>query len=319
MLDQFDRPIRYMRLSITDRCNLRCRYCMPRDVPPAHPEDTLTYDELYRVAAAAVGLGITRFKITGGEPLVRSGCVEFMARLKALPGVEQVTLTTNGLLLAPLAARLAGIGLDGVNISLDAADRPAYAAITGADALDTVLHAIDACLAAGLKTKVNSVLLPGCEARLVPLACLAAARPLDVRFIELMPIGAGARIPGPRREQALAILRARWPDLRPVAEQRGNGPARYYASQALAGRIGMIDALSRRFCQSCNRVRLTSRGLLKPCLCYGEGVDLRAVLRTDPAALPAALRRAVWQKPRAHCFEDAAAITEQQSMNAIGG
>ncbi len=318
MVDQFGRTIDYMRLSITGRCNLRCRYCMPNGVVPAAHSDVLTYEELLRVAAAGVELGITKFKVTGGEPLARLGCVDFIARLKAMPGVEQVTLTTNGVLLAPIVPRLAEIGIDGVNVSLDAPNRETFAAITGFDVLPQVLDSIDGLLAAGIKTKLNCVLLPGCEGRLVPLARFAQ-RGLDVRFIEVMPIGAGGLSNGPSRDEALDILRREWPDLHEVDERRGNGPAHYYASAELTGRIGMIDAVSHKFCAQCNRVRLTSTGLLKPCLCYGEGADLRAVLRERPGELKESLRAAIYGKPQAHCFDCTEHITEQKAMSQIGG
>ena len=318
MVDQFGRTIDYMRLSITDRCNLRCRSCMPIGVVPVAHADVLTYEEFLRVAAAGIELGITKFKVTGGEPLARLGCVDFIARLKALTGVEQVTLTTNGVLLAPIVPRLAEIGIDGVNVSLDAPDRETFTAITGFDKLYQVLDSIDALLGLGIKTKLNCVLLPGCEGRLVPLARFAGWG-LDVRFIEVMPIGAGAADSGPRRDEALDILRREWPNLHEVDERRGNGPAHYYASAALTGRIGMIDAVSHKFCANCNRVRLTSTGLLKPCLCYGEGADLRTVLRERPEELEAALRAAIYGKPQAHCFECAGDITEQLAMSQIGG
>ena len=318
MVDQFGRTIDYMRLSITDRCNLRCRYCMPDGVVPVAHTDVLTYEEFLRVAAAGVELGVTRFKVTGGEPLARLGCVDFIARLKAMPGVEQVTLTTNGVLLGPVIPRLAELGIDGVNVSLDAPDRDTFAAITGFDALPQVLDSIDGLPAAGIKTKLNCVLLPGCGERLVPLARFAQ-RGLDVRFIEVMPIGAGRPGSGPSRDEALDILRREWPDLREVDERRGNGPAHYYASAALPGRIGMIDAVSHKFCASCNRVRLTSTGLLKPCLCYGEGADLRTILRERPEKLQEALRAAIYGKPQAHCFDCAWDITEQRAMSQIGG
>lgn len=318
MVDQFGRTIDYMRLSITDRCNLRCRYCMPDGVVSVAHADVLTYEELLQVAAAGVELGVTKFKVTGGEPLARLGCVDFIARLKALPGVEQVTLTTNGVLLSPIVPRLVEISIDGVNVSLDAPDRETFAAITGFDELNQVLDSIDGLLAAGIRTKLNCVLLPGCEGRLVPLARFAM-RGLDVRFIEVMPIGGGAAGFGASRDEALAVLRREWPDLHEVDERRGNGPARYYASAALTGRIGMIDAVSHKFCAQCNRVRLTSTGLLKPCLCFGEGADLRTVLRERPGELKEALRAAVYGKPQTHCFECAERITEQKAMSQIGG
>lgn len=271
------------------------------------------------MARAAVELGVAKFKVTGGEPLVRLGCVDFLRRLKALKGVEQVTLTTNGLLLEPLLPQLADMGLDGVNISLDAADRDSFARVTGSDRLDDVLRAIDACAASGIRTKLNCVLLKDCEERLVPLALFARDRPIDVRFIEVMPIGMGACSKGPDIETAMRVLRTRWPDLRPVEEKRGNGPARYYASGTLTGRIGVIAAMSRKFCADCSRVRLTSAGVLKPCLCYSAGTDLRTVIRKRPQKLTAALRQAIEQKPEAHCFDDAASVTEQKTMNQIGG
>ena len=175
-------------------------------------------------------------------------------------------------------------------------------------------------MAAGIRTKLNCVLLPGCEERLPAMAAFAQGQPVDVRFIEVMPIGEGARHPGPTQEQALAILRRRWPDLRPVEENRGNGPAHYYASADLVGRIGMIDAVSHKFCAGCNRVRLTSTGVLKPCLCYGEGADLRAVLRGGvPGELKQVLAAAIWNKPQAHCFDSGARITERKNMSEIGG
>ena len=320
MRDRFDRDIDYIRFSITDRCNLRCQYCMPQGVPLGCHQDLLTFEEFLQVAQAAVELGVTRFKVTGGEPLVRRGCLDFLRRLKALPGVEQVTLTTNGVLLAPLVPALKEMGLDGVNISLDDPTPAGFRAITGFDLLPPVLEGLSACVAAGLRTKLNCVLLPGCEGRLPAMAAFAQDQPVDVRFIEVMPIGEGARHPGPTQEQALAILRQRWPDLHPVEEVRGNGPAHYYASAGLVGRIGMIDAVSHKFCAGCNRVRLTSTGVLKPCLCYGEGADLRAVLRgSAPGELKQVLAAAIWNKPQANCFDSGASITEHKNMSEIGG
>ena len=235
-----------------------------------------------------------------------------------VPGVEAVTLTTNGAVLAGETPRLAGLGIDGVNVSLDAADRETFAAITGFDRLDRVMEGIDALLAARVPAKLNCVLLPDSLGRLIPLARFAE-KGIDVRFIEVMPVGAGGALPGPRWEEALAVLRREWPDLRPVEERRGSGPARYYASGKLQGRIGSIAALSCRFCGSCNRVRLTSTGRLKPCLCYGEGTDLRTVLREQPQALLPALRAAILEKPAAHCFGQAGGVTERLSMGQIGG
>lgn len=322
MLDSFGREITYLRLSITDRCNLRCRYCMPEDgvLPTAH-DDLLRYEELLRIAAAAVSLGIDRFKVTGGEPLVRRGCVDFIQHLKELPGVKQVTLTTNGLLLPPLLDELCAAGLDGVNISLDTLDNLQYQQLTRrAHTANEVLDTVRLC-AARLPTKVNAVLLPKTADQLIPLAELAQTLSIDVRFIERMPLGAGENDQTIRADAALDRLRARWPDLTPVNQPRGNGPARYFHTPDMQGCLGLIDAVSHSFCDRCNRLRLTSTGLLKPCLCYEQGVELRPLLRggADEAALRDAIRAAILQKPAAHCFQQRESITEHKSMNQIGG
>ena len=323
MRDALGREINYMRLSVTDRCNLRCRYCMPAEgVPPTAHGDILRYEELLRVAQAAVSLGIDRFKVTGGEPLVRRGITDFIRSLKSLPGVRQVTLTTNGLLLPSLLDGLLDAGLDAVNISLDTRDNAQYQFITrSSHTADEVLHTIRLC-AGRLPTKINAVLLPETAAQLIPLAQLAEELPVDVRFIERMPLGAAdiGAAESVHRE-VIDRLHAVWPDLAPVQERRGNGPARYYASSGLRGCIGLIEAVSHAFCASCNRVRLTSTGLLKPCLCYETESDLKPLLRggADDATLRDAIEQAVRGKPAAHCFAERQAVTERKSMNQIGG
>ena len=323
MLDQYGRKIDYLRISVTDRCNLRCRYCMPEPVSAVQHADILRYEEILRICRAAAELGITKFKVTGGEPLVRAGCVDFITALKAQPGTEQVTLTTNGLLLEANLDALTEAGLDGVNISFDSPDNARFRRITGytGDGADTLLHVLDACCAKGLNTKINAVLLEETEADAPALAAIAAKLPVDVRFIELMPIGFGTAMKRVSPEDILAALKERWLDLAPTDEKRGNGPAHYYKSAALLGRIGFIDAVSHKFCAECNRVRLTSTGRLKPCLCYADSADLRALIRggcTDDE-LKEALRAAVYAKPRAHCFGTDAAVTEKHMMSQIGG
>lgn len=323
MKDQFDRNIDYMRISITDRCNLRCAYCMPRDIRKKEHEEILTYEEILRICRAAVTLGIAKFKITGGEPLVRRGCVPFMQSLKELPGSAQVTLTTNGILLAGYLDTLADCGIDGINISIDSLDAKKYKELTGCAGAEVakVLAALERGASLGLRMKVNAVLLDQTEEDLTALASIAARHPIDVRFIELMPIGEGRARKGMPIGQALKILRCSWPDLAPTSETRGNGPARYYRSRGLLGRIGCIDALSHAFCGGCNRVRLTSTGYLKPCLSYEEGTDLRALLRggaTDDE-LCLTLQNGIYCKPRAHSFLDKSGATEHRNMNQIGG
>ena len=321
MIDQFGRTIDYMRISVTDRCNLRCKYCMPEPFDWLSHSEILSYEEILRIAQAAIRLGITYFKVTGGEPLVRKDIVQFIGRLRALPGCKAVTLTTNGVLLGELAQPLKQAGLDAVNISLDTPDADRYAQISGVDALPKVMQGIDAALDAGLKTKLNCVLLQDTKDQVVALAELAEHRPLDVRFIELMPIGEGMQGGGFSPQQARACLLQRWPDLHPINEQRGYGPARYEASEKLMGRIGWIDAVSHGFCEQCNRVRLTCTGQLKPCLCYESGTDLRALIRSGAGeeTLYKALQQAIYKKPSAHCFAQQDEITENRIMAQIGG
>lgn len=323
MLDRFGRNIEYMRVSITEKCNLRCRYCMPngKDCPTC--DDTLSRAELLRICCAAVSLGVTKFKITGGEPLMRRDCVEIIKDIKSTPGVEEVTLTTNALYLAPLLPALVSAGVDGINISLDSLTPERYARITGAapTMLSHTLDTIDACCKFGIKTKVNCVLLNETSDEVTALARLAKDKSLDVRFIELMPIGLGAHTERTDPDTALAAIQEMWPQIHPTGEKRGNGPAHYYEIPGFKGKIGFIDAVSHKFCSECNRVRLTSTGLLKPCLCYGESTDLKAVIRSgaDDEALCTALSRAIYSKPRAHCFDTRENITETHMMSQIGG
>lgn len=320
MTDGYGRTVRYLRISLTDRCNLRCRYCMPAEgVTLCRHEDVLRYEEIVQIARAALACGIDTFKLTGGEPLVRRGVPALVRDLKALPGTRQVTLTTNGLLLADQLDALVEAGLDAVNISLDTLDAGQYRALTRREVSPAVaLWAVRAA-ARRLPVKVNAVLLPETADQWLPLAALAADPGVDVRFIEQMPIGRGEASPALTADKVLAVLRTRWPALAPCGDRRGNGPARYYAAPGLAGRIGCIDAVSHRFCACCDRLRLTCTGTLRPCLCYDDGVDLRALVRSgaDVPALCAAFQAAVAAKPEGHCF--AAGHGSEQTMNQIGG
>ena len=320
MTDQYGRQVRYLRISLTDRCNLRCRYCMPEQgVDLCAHADLLRYEEIVDIARAALDCGIDTFKLTGGEPLVRRGVPVLVAALKALPGTRQVTLTTNGLLLGEQLDALVAARLDAVNVSLDTLDETQYHTLTRrAFAPGAVVDTVRAA-ARRLPAKINAVLLPETADQWLPLARLAADPGVDVRFIEQMPIGKGEADPGLAGDKVLAVLRQAWPDLAPCHEPRGNGPAHYYKSAGLTGRIGFIDAVSHRFCASCNRLRLTCTGMLRPCLCYDDGTDLRALLRggAGPDELKKAVEQAIAAKPQGHCF--GAGHGSRQTMNRIGG
>ena len=326
MLDQFGRTIDYMRVSITDRCNLRCRYCMPDGISLVSMREIMTYEEIVETCAAAVRLGIRNFKITGGEPLSRLGCAGLITSLKKVTGVEQVTMTTNGVLLKKYLPELLAAGLDAVNISLDTLDPAKFERITGRNMLSEVLDSIDAALNSGLRTKINVVLQQGVnDDEWFRLASLAEYKMLDVRFIEMMPIGYGKNVTGISNDILRARFSASFPEIEIDPSVHGNGPAEYVRIPGWMGSIGFISAIHGKFCGSCSRVRLTSRGRLKPCLCYGETIDLLPVLRAGTAgterkeALTAALREGIFRKPGQHCFENPEMVTETARMADIGG
>lgn len=329
MQDRFNRTINYMRVSITDRCNLRCRYCMPEGIDLVPMSHILTYEQIEDICRAAAELGISRLKITGGEPLVRLGAPALIGRLKEIPGIEQVTMTTNGVLLGQYLPDLLAAGLDAVNISLDTLRRERYREITGRDELPAVLNSMEAALQTELKVKINAVLQQGMnDDEWRDLAELARDRAADVRFIEIMPIGSGRRLPGVSNPELLSRLRELYPSITEDGEQHGNGPAVYYRIPGWRGSVGFISAMHGRFCGSCNRVRLTSQGKLKPCLCYGDTVDLMPLLKEQKgdkngesltAVLREAIRKAIRNKPEQHCFEAEDGITESAKMVSIGG
>lgn len=321
MRDSYGRTINYLRISITEQCSLSCRYCRPEhaDLSSSHP--LMTFDEILAAARAAAALGIQAVKITGGEPLCRTGCPDLIRRLKKIPGIRQVTMTTNGLLVPRYRNELLDAGLDGINISLDTLDEEQFHSITRRNfPLSQVLRAVRDC-SLKLPTKINAVLLPETENQLIPLARLACSLPVDVRFIEQMPLG-GQQQSGVSCScgSVLSRLKAEWPELSPVSEPRGNGPAVYFSAPEFLGSVGLIEAVSHSFCSGCNRIRLTSSGQLKPCLCYGDSIDLMPALKTgNEKELLSLFQRAVKAKPKAHCFLQASEISEHRYMSQIGG
>lgn len=308
MQDGYGRKIEYLRVSVTDRCNLRCVYCMPAEGVPSVPhEEILTYDEICRFCGIAAGLGISRIKLTGGEPLVRKNLHVLVKKLKETPGVEQVTLTTNGILLRDQLAGLTAAGLDAVNISLDTLDEEKYTLVTRGGRLADAAQGIEAALASpGLPVKINCVpLQDGSDEDIVRLAELAGEHPLEVRFIEMMPIGMGKEFQGRGANEIKKLLESRFGKSLPCGKTLGNGPARYVEFQGFQGRIGFISALTHKFCRTCNRLRLTPEGMLKPCLQYGDGFDIKKLLRNGASdeQIAETVRAAVLDKPACHQFE----------------
>lgn len=328
LLDGFARRIRYLRVSVTDRCNYRCTYCMPEELGKEisfEPRSAvLTFEELERTVAVFARLGVRKVRLTGGEPTVRRGIVELVARMRAVPGIEQVVMTTNGHLLAELAMPLAEAGLSAINVSLDTLDPERFRALTGRGELARVLAGIDAAVAAGLRVKTNAVALAGVnDGELVALVKDAWARGATPRFIEHMPMSDGQLFGGASELSARAIRTALEADLGPL-EATGNrasdaGPARYL--RATGGEVGIISAMTEHFCDDCNRLRLTATGDLHACLGHDDAISLRDVLRgggTD-ADLVAAISGAVTGKRAGHVFEINGTGAPRKHMIGIGG
>jgi len=323
--------VTYMRISVTDRCNERCAYCLPHDIAIEWlPRgQILTFEEILRVARVATSLGVSKFRITGGEPLVRKNVTEFIGELNKLPGATDIGLSTNGTLLAPLAHRLRASGVRKVNISLDTLDPKKYREISGQGQLADVLAGIEAARAVEFpQIKLNSVMMKGKnDDEILDLVEFAAEHRLTLRFIELMPVSTSEVLTEDNFisiGHARRIIETKY-DLVPIAEPpasvRGNGPALYYSPKGLPILIGFIGAMTNlHFCEACNKVRLTPDGKLRPCLGAHLEYDLKSVLR-DPLATDAVLRKVfvetIRNKPEQHEFRDN--YIPGRKMVAIGG
>lgn len=323
MLDQYGRVINYLRISVTDRCNLRCCYCMPEGVQDVGMENILTFEEIWEIVRTGVSLGITHIRITGGEPLVRKGCVDLIRGIREIPGVETITMTTNGVLLGNYAKQLKEVGVDSVNISLDTLDPEEFYKITGKRELQEVLAGIRAAKTAGLQVKLNAVNRK--ELDPLPLVRYAQKENLPLRFIEMMPVGYGKKYVGRSNEELRKTLTTVCGNQERITDREklsrmGSGPAVYYRFSDLKVPVGFISAIHGKFCDSCNRIRLTAEGYLKLCLCYDEGEDLRRVLREgEKENLRTIMEQTIFQKPAAHCFEHPEEMTETHEMVKIGG
>ena len=308
LVDAFQRRITYLRLSVTDRCDLRCSYCMPERMRFLQKKEVLSLEELHRLSLGFMARGVRKIRLTGGEPLVRRDMIDLVRALgrHVGEGLDEITLTTNGTQLARHADDLARAGVRRVNVSLDTLDPARFAQLTRRDALDQVLEGIAAAKDAGIAVKLNTVALKGVnEGALPALIAWAHMQGHAITLIETMPLGDidGERIDSYLPLDALrAQLEARW-TLTP-SNHRTGGPARYYDIAETGGRLGLITPLTQNFCGSCNRMRVTATGQLYPCLGGGAAVDLRAALRSDPGphALDAALDRALAVKPERHNF-----------------
>ena len=326
LADQFNRRITYLRVSVTDRCNLRCIYCMPEAGLPWIPKsEILSFEEIAEIVAAAASIGVRSIRLTGGEPLVRRDLHELVRRLAAIPGIDDIALSTNGLLLAQQIGPLRAAGLRRVIISLDTLDERRFFAIARRPGLDRVLEGIDAAIAHGLgPVKLNCVVMRGQNEDEIPaFAELTRKRPIYVRFIEVMPVEDNVELQRDAyvsSDEILERIRA-VAELRPVEGPGGNGPARYFAFEGAAGAVGVISPLSHDYCERCNRVRLSADGRLRLCLFGDHEIDLRTPLRAGAGReeIVNIFRDAMFIKPERHHLKLGEVSSQMRAFSEIGG
>ena len=323
LTDSYGRTINYLRISVTDRCNMRCVYCMPADGIPFIDHNTiLSYEDMLRIAETAVAVGIEKIRVTGGEPLVRRGILPFLTKLAAIPGLRQLVLTTNGLLLDEMAESLRRAGVQRLNISLDSLRPETFAAVTRGADLNRVLAGIDAAERAGFPIKINMVVMRGVnDQEVLDFAAMTLEKPVTVRFIEYMPAirsndWQSLVVPG---ETILERIGARFSMTR-LERETAAGPAKIFRIDGATGTIGVITPVSGHFCGECNRIRVTSVGRARSCLFSDAEYDLKPILASgDREALTEALRSVVARKPVRHFFSEEDPQHTPFTMAAIGG
>ncbi|HEX2923961.1 MAG TPA: GTP 3',8-cyclase MoaA [Chloroflexota bacterium] len=324
--DGFKRAINYMRISITDRCNLRCVYCMPAEGVPWLPhQDVLTFEEIERIVTATATAGMKKIRITGGEPLVRRGVVGLIERLSAIPGIDDVAMTTNAILMPQFADALVKAGLKRINVSLDTLRPERFASIARRDGLERVLKGIEAAERAGMAPiKINAVVLRGVnDDEIVDLARLTVDRPWHVRFIEAMPLGGNLSVEEQGFISADEILErlGEQEKLEESSGPNGSGPARYFKIPGARGTVGVISPMSHFFCGSCNRVRLSAEGMLRLCLFSDQEIDLRAPLRggASKEQIVEIFQKAIRTKPERHHLVVGQSNCSLRALSQIGG
>lgn len=333
LMDNWGREISYLRVSITDRCNYRCIYCKPEEQFEFIPhEEILRYEEIVDIIEEAVNLGVTKVRITGGEPLARKGVVDFIKKLREIKKLEDISLTTNGFFLSEYAEKLKDAGLNRVNISLDSLQEEKYKRITRGGSLEKALKGVDSALKAGLlPIKINTVLIRGTnDDEVEDFVRLTWRKPLNIRFIEFMP--SGEELKDNYRDKFISVLEikeslAEKYSFRPIDINSGNGPAKYYQIKGGQGTIGFITALSQHFCKTCNRMRLTSEGKLRPCLFSNMEVDIKQAIRnakTDDKIIRRKITRssiveAISIKPEGHKLNEKFSNRDSFKMSKIGG
>lgn len=326
MKDGLGRNINYLRISVTDRCNLRCRYCMPAEgIDKKGHLDMLTLEEIFEVVKVCAGLGTDKIRITGGEPLVRKGLVGLIEKITALESIKDIALTTNGVLLKEMAGDLKKAGLKRINVSLDTMDEKKYEYMTRGGNIKVVMEGMEEAVKVGLlPIKINAVLTKGFnEDEIGDFIRLTLNENIDVRFIELMPLGQAAGFAADHYLPNTVVLE-RFGELEPVDAVDKSSPARYYKLPGAKGRVGLINPISHKFCDYCNRIRLTADGKLKPCLHSNEEIDVRGILRDTKnndkyLSLQKAVSEAIRVKPEHHTLNDLYNKPIERDMYTIGG
>ena len=320
MKDKFNRDIDYLRISLTEACNLRCIYCMPEEEVCFKKDNGLTDEELKYLIDIFGDIGLKKIRFTGGEPLLRKSIVELVSKAKENK-IEKIALTTNGVLLHKYLDELINAGLNEINISLDSLNEEVFKKITRGGNLTYVLDSIKKAVNKGIKVKVNAVIVKGInDNEFLDLCKLSIDNKLDIRFIELMPIGEGVKYTGVSGKDLEKILKENF-NVEEEKRDMDNGPAFYYKINSAEGRVGFISALSNHFCESCNRIRITSDGELKQCLHFKSGLNLKNILREDNRReeIKEIIKKTIYDKPKGHRFIEDKKTEDDRFMFQIGG
>lgn len=313
LIDKYGRKIDYLRLSLTNKCNLSCIYC--RNKEDSYNDDVLDAQEIINFVGFAINNGIKKIKLTGGEPLLRKDFEYILKNIRAFKEIESLTLTTNGVMLKDSLPILKRYSVNPINVSIDTLNSEIYEKITGCNAFNKVFEGIKEAIEQGFTVRINSVMLKGINDDPLPLVKLAENLPLSIRFIELMPIGMGKNYTGVSNNAVMKLISSRYGNLTKLS-YKGNGPCVYYTAKGLLGNIGFISPLTTCFCESCSRLRLTSEGYLKPCLYFESNINIKGL---DNAELAKAFNSAINKKPVGHKFGEEILDKEYRNMAQIGG
>lgn len=323
MKDKYGREIDYLRISLTDKCNLRCAYCMEKDHNNFIDDNKLmTLEEVLRVVKECALLGTKKVRLTGGEPLVRTGVIDLIKKINKIDGIEEICLTTNGILLGDKVKELSENGLTRVNISLDTLKKERFKYITRRGKLENVIYAIEKCLEYKVKVKINSVILEDFNKdEVLDLINLAEKNPIDVRFIELMPIGEGKKFKGVSNREILDFISGKKEIISQEKTLNINGPAKYISIEGFKGKVGFISAMSDCFCESCNRIRVTPEGFMKQCLHWKYGTNIKDKMRAGISnyELREIIKNSIYEKPEKHNFKVEEKDEDKRFMHEIGG